>query len=323
MNSIVVCIAGLNLHVQAGQHVALVGPSGSGKSTLVAMLMRFYDPLQGSILIDGVDLRELDPQWLRQQVGMVMQEPVLFSGTVTDNIVFDQGPVPHERVVEAAKLANAHDFIMAKPEGYDSLLGEKGISLSGGEKQRVAIARAILRRPKILLLDEATSALDNESEGLVQQALYRLTEGKTMLVIAHRLSTITGCDGVAIFEPAVQTKPGSGKCEMRVGREAVLEYIASHAAEEAGVLPPSWDDPLLPALEALSDQLNGLRLAPEQIEAAAKQITQRLHAKALGDCRGGGDGQGGETDGGDGSGTGGSSGSRSGGSGSSSGSDSD
>jgi len=272
----------LELKIEAGQHVALVGPSGSGKTTLFALLARFYNPLEGSISYDGVPLSKLDPQWLRQQVGMVMQEPVLFSGTVSDNIIFDQVGVTQEQVEAAAKLANAHEFIMAKSGGYDSMLGEKGISLSGGEKQRVAIARAILRSPKILLLDEATSALDNESETLVQQALYRLTEGKTMLVIAHRLSTITGCDGVAIFNQETSS------IDLQMGKAAVSDYIRNHHVEE-GELPVGWDASLTPVMEELQSKLNGLGLEPEQMELATKELLKRMNQETASAHHGGQD----------------------------------
>ena len=162
---------GYSLHVEAGTTVALVGASGSGKSTAVSLVERFYDPDQGRVLLDGVDLRELNVSWLRQQIGLVGQEPVLFSGTIADNIADGKPGASRSEVEAAAKMANAHGFIMEFAEGYDTHVGEKGGQLSGGQKQRVAIARAMIKNPPILLLDEATSALDTESEGVVQSAL--------------------------------------------------------------------------------------------------------------------------------------------------------
>uniref|UniRef100_K3WT62 ABC transporter B family member 2 n=1 Tax=Globisporangium ultimum (strain ATCC 200006 / CBS 805.95 / DAOM BR144) TaxID=431595 RepID=K3WT62_GLOUD len=187
--------------IESGQTVAFVGPSGGGKSTLVALLERFYDPLRGQILLDGRDISTLNIKWLRSQIGLVSQEPVLFSATIFDNIAFGvSNEVTRDQVIAAAKLANAHDFIMALPQGYETLVGEKGLSMSGGQKQRIAIARAIVREPKILVLDEATSALDAESERVVQAALNDLMAktNMTTLVIAHRLSTIRHADKIVV-----------------------------------------------------------------------------------------------------------------------------
>jgi len=261
---------GLSFRVTPGQHVALVGPSGAGKSTAFALLCRFYDPTAGTIRLDGHDISQLDPRWLRQTMAIVMQEPVLFSGTIYDNIVFGLNEISEERVIEAAKLANAHQFIMEKENQYYSMLGEKGISLSGGEKQRVAIARAILRNPQVLLLDEATSALDNNSEALVQQAINRITQGRTMMVIAHRLSTIVGCDAVIVFDRH------RGIAEMRVGKAAVQDYIQSHASEDCE-LPPAWDEPLQPMLLELKERLQEMRLDDKQLEEATQQLAKQLY----------------------------------------------
>jgi ATP-binding cassette subfamily B (MDR/TAP) protein 1 len=193
---------GYNLVVESGTTVALVGASGSGKSTAVSLVERFYDPDSGSVTLDGTDLKELNVRWLREQIGLVGQEPVLFSGTIADNISSGKPGSTREQVETAAKMANAHAFIMEFPEGYDTNVGEKGGQLSGGQKQRVAIARAMIKNPKVLLLDEATSALDNESEKVVQAALDDLMNEhkRTTIVIAHRLTTIRNADKIAVVD---------------------------------------------------------------------------------------------------------------------------
>lgn len=189
-------LASLQLQVAAGSVVALVGPSGSGKTTVTKLLQRFYDPQAGSVTLDGVDLRELRSDWLRQQVGYVSQESALFSGTIADNIRYGKLDASDAEVEAAARAANAHGFIAAFPEGYETRVGERGASLSGGQRQRVAIARALLRDPRLLILDEATSALDTESEAQVQEALEHLMDGRTTLIVAHRLSTIQQADRI-------------------------------------------------------------------------------------------------------------------------------
>ncbi|ETN10611.1 hypothetical protein PPTG_10723, partial [Phytophthora nicotianae INRA-310] len=189
-----------NVTIEPGQTVAFVGASGGGKSTLISLLERFYDPQEGSILLDGRDVKTLNVKWLRSQIGLVSQEPVLFATTIFENIAAGGNEISRDQVMAAAKLANAHNFIMSLPEQYDTLVGEKGVSLSGGQKQRVAIARAIVREPKILVLDEATSALDAESERVVQAALNDLMDKTRMttLVIAHRLSTVRRADKIVV-----------------------------------------------------------------------------------------------------------------------------
>jgi ATP-binding cassette, subfamily B, bacterial MsbA len=190
----------IDLEVRPGEVVALVGPSGGGKSTLVDLIARFYDPDDGRITIDGVDLREISPRSLRGNLGIVTQETVLFHDTVRANIAYALGDVSDEAVERAARAANAHEFIMQLPDGYATRLGERGTRLSGGQRQRIAIARAILRDPPILIFDEATSALDSESERLVQDAIERLLEGRTVFVIAHRLSTILHADQILVMD---------------------------------------------------------------------------------------------------------------------------
>jgi len=192
------------------QTVALVGESGSGKSTVIALLERFYDPDSGSIFLDGIDLQILNVSWLRQQVGLVSQEPVLFNDTIRANIAYGrQGEASEEEIIAAAEAANAHEYISALPDGYNTIVGERGIQLSGGQKQRIAIARAIIKNPKVLLLDEATSALDVESERVVQEALDNVVIGRTTVVVAHRLSTIRGADIITVLKNGTVVEKGS------------------------------------------------------------------------------------------------------------------
>ncbi|MFZ4405211.1 MAG: ABC transporter ATP-binding protein [Pseudobdellovibrionaceae bacterium] len=190
----------LSFKVAAGQAIALVGGSGGGKTTVASLVSRFYDPTAGEILIDGIDLKKLDLPWIRDQIGIVSQEPVLISSTIAENIRYARPTATAEEVKTAAQSANALDFILSFPEGMDTLVGEKGIQLSGGQKQRVAIARALLKNPKILILDEATSNLDTASEHLVQEALQRLMVGRTTLVIAHRLATVMDADQIFVLD---------------------------------------------------------------------------------------------------------------------------
>jgi ATP-binding cassette subfamily B protein len=202
-------LQGIELNIEPGEVVAIVGPSGSGKSTIASLLGRLYDPQGGRILLDGKDLKELDPEWLRQQIGVVAQEPLLFSSSIADNIRYGKAGASMAEIEAAAKAANAHDFITRFPERYDTLVGERGVQLSGGQKQRVAIARAMLKDPRLLILDEATSALDAESEHLVKEALDRLMKGRTTLIIAHRLSTVMDADRVMVLEGGKIVQSGS------------------------------------------------------------------------------------------------------------------
>ncbi|WP_321474335.1 ABC transporter ATP-binding protein [uncultured Paludibaculum sp.] len=193
-------IRGITLEIQAGEILALVGPSGAGKSTLFNLIPRFYDPATGSVQIDGRDLRSVTQQSLRDQMALVPQETMLFGGTIRENILYGRLDASDGEMIEAARAANAHDFIMEFPLHYDTVVGERGAKLSGGQRQRIAIARAILKNPRILLLDEATSSLDNDSEGLVQEALNRLMQGRTTVIIAHRLSTIKVAHRIAVLD---------------------------------------------------------------------------------------------------------------------------
>lgn len=199
----------LNLRVAPGEAIALVGASGAGKSTLMNLLLRFYDPQQGQILIDGFDIRQVTLQSLRHQIGLVPQETILFSGTIAQNIAFGQRHFDRDNVIDAAKIANAHTFIQQFPNGYDTWVGERGVNLSGGQRQRIAIARAVLLDPRILILDEATSALDAESEALVQEALERLMQGRTVFIIAHRLATVRRSDRILVLEKGQVIESGT------------------------------------------------------------------------------------------------------------------
>ena len=190
----------VSIDVQPGERLALVGPSGAGKTTLVNLIPRFYDPTHGRVLVDGVDVRSAAVKSLRAHIGIVPQETLLFGGSVRENILYGRLDASQAEMIAAARAANAHEFISQLPQGYDTIVGERGVKLSGGQRQRVAIARAILKDPRILLLDEATSSLDSESEGLVQEALERLMAGRTSIVIAHRLSTVHNAHRIAVLD---------------------------------------------------------------------------------------------------------------------------
>jgi ATP-binding cassette subfamily B protein len=200
---------GVSFELPVGKTLALVGSSGNGKSTLICLLERFYDVQGGRILIDGMDILSFDPQWLRDQIGLVSQEPVLFAMSVEENIMYGSKICNHARVEQAARLANAHEFIMSLPMGYEAQVGERGVMLSGGQKQRIAIARAVLKDPKLLLLDEATSSLDAENEKLVQEALDKLMVGRTCVVVAHRLSTIRNADMICVLQNGQVVEQGT------------------------------------------------------------------------------------------------------------------
>jgi ATP-binding cassette subfamily B protein len=199
-------ISDFSLDIAPGSTVALVGPSGAGKSTIFQLLLRFYDPDSGSITLNGQDIRQLGLQELRGQIGLVPQDPIIFSGTARDNIRLGKLDATDADIFQAAEIASALEFLQKLPHGLDTHLGEKGIQLSGGQKQRIAIARAVIKNPRILLLDEATSALDSENERHIQQALIRIMAGRTTFVIAHRLSTIVQADQIVLLN--------EGKVEM-------------------------------------------------------------------------------------------------------------
>ncbi len=184
----------------AGEMIGLVGKSGAGKTTTINLICRFYDANYGAIEIDGVDIRDIRLEDVRSHIGVVMQDPILFNGSIRDNISYGRPDAPFEDIVAAARAANAHNFILGKPDGYDTILGEKGAGLSGGEKQRMSIARAILHDPKILILDEATSSVDAQTEKLLQEAISRLVGGRTTIAIAHRLSTLRDASRLVVLD---------------------------------------------------------------------------------------------------------------------------
>ncbi len=199
----------INLKIEPGEMIGLVGHSGAGKSTLINLCMRLYDPTLGSVSISGTDIREVDQSELRKQIGVVFQETYLFSGSVYENIAYARPDASPDEILAAAKAANAHDFIIKLPDGYNTTIGENGHSLSGGERQRLSIARAILKNPKILILDEATSSLDPETEIQIQEALHNLTAGRTTIAIAHRLSTLHNANRLVVIEKGRIAEVGS------------------------------------------------------------------------------------------------------------------
>lgn len=227
-----------NLEIQPGMTVALVGSSGAGKSTVAKLAARFYDPHKGRVLIDECDLRDVSLESLREQMGIVSQETLLLYGTVRENIAYGKLDATEGEIEEAAKAANAHEFIVSFPEGYDSIIGERGVKLSGGQRQRLALARVLLKNPRIIILDEATSALDTESEHLIQESLAKLFKGRTCLAIAHRLSTVRSADLIVVMEKGRIVETGThAELLSRGGRYAYLH--AMQFFKKASVLEPS------------------------------------------------------------------------------------
>ncbi|XP_032847569.2 ATP-binding cassette sub-family B member 5 [Tyto alba] len=237
-------LKGLNLKVQTGKTIALVGASGCGKSTTIQLLQRFYDPVQGEITLDGQDIRTLNVKWLRENIGIVSQEPVLFATTIAENIRYGREDISDVEIEQAAKEANAFDFISRLPDKFNTMVGERGAQLSGGQKQRIAIARALARNPKILLLDEATSALDTQSESIVQAALDKARTGRTTIVVAHRLSTIRTADTIAGFEKGVVVEQGThGELMLQKGvyYSLVMQQGHSNYVQDDGTSEGSED----------------------------------------------------------------------------------
>jgi ATP-binding cassette, subfamily B, bacterial len=201
-------VHGLSLDIPAGQTVAIVGATGAGKSTVIKLLLRFYDVQQGRVLLDGHDLRDLKMRDLRAAIGLVSQDVFLFHGTVRENIAYGTFNADMDSIIEAARIAEAHEFIMALPQGYDTIVGERGQKLSGGQRQRVSIARAVLKNPPVLILDEATSSVDNETEAAIQRSMERIAVGRTTIVIAHRLSTVRNADQIFVLDNGVLKEQG-------------------------------------------------------------------------------------------------------------------
>ncbi len=221
---------------EPGQRIALVGPSGAGKSTIASLVLRFYDPVEGAVLIDGKDARDYDLTALRDRMAIVPQEVLLFGGTIRENIAYGRPGAAQAEVEEAARKANAHAFIASFPQGYDTVVGERGIQLSGGQRQRIAIARAVLKDPAILILDEATSALDSESERLVQEALDELMKGRTSIVIAHRLSTIRDADRILVLDKGTVVESGTHR-ELIADAEGLYHSLSRLQLANAGLSP--------------------------------------------------------------------------------------
>jgi ATP-binding cassette, subfamily B, bacterial len=224
---------GVSLGVRPGERVAIVGPSGAGKSTLFALLMRFYDPTDGRILIDGVDVRRVDPAALRERIGLVPQDAAIFAMTAEENIGFGDAGAELAAIRAAARAAHADEFLAVLPQGYKTVLGERGVTLSGGQRQRIAIARAILKSAPILLLDEATNALDAESETVVQEALEALMEGRTTLVIAHRLATIKSADRIVVMDEGRIVEEGTH--QSLIARNGLYARLAELQFEDVAV----------------------------------------------------------------------------------------
>jgi ATP-binding cassette subfamily B (MDR/TAP) protein 1 len=253
-----------NLTISAGTTVALVGESGSGKSTVVSLIQRFYDPTGGAVLVDGIDIKTLQLKWLRQQIGLVSQEPVLFSTSIRDNIAYGKDGATDAEIQAAAVRANAANFINRMPEAYETKVGETGIQLSGGQKQRVAIARAILKNPRILLLDEATSALDAESERVVQEALEHIMLGRTTVVVAHRLTTIRSADLITVIQRGIAVETGTHNELLSNPEGAYSQLIRLQQIHKDQ--QPDKDDRHIPTAEN-DDQLSESKYLDAQIDS--------------------------------------------------------
>jgi len=258
-------LSDFNLQLPPNTVVALVGPSGGGKTTVAQLILRLYDVADGKILLDGINLKEIDPRWLRGQIGFVGQESVLFDTSIRENVSYGRMDASQEQIEEACKAAFIHDFICTLPDGYSTVVGERGAKLSGGQKQRIAIARAILKEPRILILDEATSALDTESEHLVQQALEGLVQNRTVLIIAHRLSTVKNANVLAVISDGHLVEKGTHENLMQnengfyfrlVTRQTnLVEPIQKHSESEDFLLR----DIDKPSSSSIGDSLDNTR----------------------------------------------------------------
>ncbi|KAK2974677.1 hypothetical protein RJ640_030285 [Escallonia rubra] len=274
-----------NLRVMACQTIGLVGGSGSGKSTIINLIERFYDPLEGEILLDGTNIKSLQPKWLRSQMGLVDQEPVLFATSIKENILFGKEDASEEEIIQAAKAANAHSFITQLPNGYDTQVGQLGIQISGGQKQRISIARALLRDPKILLLDEATSSLDSQSEKAVQDALNQASLGRTTIIVAHRLSTLRNADMIAVIQSGqviesgshnqlIQNRYGSYSAMVQQQKTPITDSATSNSQDNEPI-----DSPLLTkhVVEA-SNNSRRWTVLPKILENETNQQPQGLYS---------------------------------------------
>ena len=239
----------INLTVEPGTTVGIVGRSGSGKSTLTKLIQRFYIPVQGRLLVDGIDLTQADPVWLRRQIGVVLQENFLFNGSIRDNIAAVDTAASLEKVVSAAKTAGAHEFILELPDGYDTPVGERGASLSGGQRQRIAIARTLMTDPRILIFDEATSSLDYESERIIQNNLRKICRGRTVFIIAHRLSTVRAADFIIAMDKGRIVERGTHEQLLRHGGL----YSFLHKQQELLGDIEAWDNQEKPGNKGLKN----------------------------------------------------------------------
>jgi subfamily B ATP-binding cassette protein MsbA len=230
-------LSDVSFTIKPGQLVGIVGPTGSGKSTIVSMIPRFYDPTKGSVKIDGYDLRDLSLKALREQIGYVLQDTVLFHGTIADNIAFGRPGASREEIIKAAELANAHEFISKMAQGYDTIVGERGSTLSGGQRQRIGIARVMVRNNPILLLDEPTAALDSESEKLVIEALERLMKGRTVIMIAHRLTTTRDAEQIIVISGGVVAENGTH--EDLIAKNGIYAQLHRTQFESEGAAAPT------------------------------------------------------------------------------------
>jgi ATP-binding cassette, subfamily B, bacterial HlyB/CyaB len=258
----------VSFNVPPGQIVGIVGPSGSGKSTLAKLAQRLYVPESGRVLVDGVDLAIIDATWLRRQLGVVLQENVLFNRSVRDNIALPDPAMPIEQVIAAAELAGAHDFILELPEGYDTVVGERGSSLSGGQKQRIAIARALATNPRILIFDEATSALDYESERVIQQNMKEIAKGRTVFIIAHRLSTVRRTDRIITIDAGRVVEDGGHDHLIKTGGR----YASLHRLQ-AGI------HEVQPQLDAIVDRRGLTDLKAQVDQGVLAPIYERIKAE--------------------------------------------
>ncbi|KAA0184394.1 hypothetical protein HAZT_HAZT005360 [Hyalella azteca] len=283
-------LQGLSLKVQPGQTVAIVGSSGCGKSTCIQLLQRFYDPSQGKVTLDSVDVRSLNIGWLRDQIGVVGQEPVLFATTIEENIRYGRDGISFEDVVAAAKQANAHDFVMKLPQQYQTEVGDRGTQMSGGQKQRLAIARVLVKKPKVLLLDEATSALDNQSESVVQAALDEARQGRTTIIVAHRLTTIRSADVIVALKDGRAEEMGTHD-ELMAKRglyhSLVTAQLNSAATPSYDVFPLNEEDQTL-LLWKLLDMVRGewLYIALGVLGSVIAGSTYPAFAVVIGDVLG-------------------------------------